>query len=438
MTMRNFELANIDRDAFDALSASHPQGNYQQTSAMGDVRVASGVEVSYVGVLEDGALVAASMLEVHRSRLSTFAEVHDGPLCDLEDAELTRFLFDGLKARARAAGAAQLAITPELPYRGRDTNGRPLPQEGSDEPWPDFVPVEAPAGKSQVAFDNLLACGFVHEGFDTAYNAVPRWRYVKDLTGITNEQELLESYAKHTRRNLRIVEASFVTVERVGRDQLKTFHDVCELSCEKQGFENRPVEYFELLYDHLGDDAEFYIAFIDCAALMASVVEKRDEFAAEIRHLRGPEDEEPRSKKARRKLADVTEKYEGQLKRIERIQAFLDADGERIPAAGALFVRHPREYVYLFSGSNPVYAEYCAATALQHHAMCRCLEEGVTRYNLYGINGVFDDPKDPGRGLLWFKQGFNGYVEEMMGSFTLTVKPVAFAIKRLAHKVLGR
>lgn len=434
--MRNLELKTIGSDEFDAFSFTFAQGNYQQTSRMGDVRVAQGTDVSYLGVFEDGALVAATMLEVYRSALSTFAQIHDGPLCDLADAELTQFLFAEVKKVARAAGAAQLSITPELPYQVRDTNGRPLPEPGGDD-WPAHVPADAPAGKSQAAFDNLLACGFAHEGFDKTYNAVPRWRYVKDLAGIADEQALLASYADHTRRNLRIVNASFVSVERIGRERLQEFHDVCELSCEKQGFENRPVEYFELLYDCLGDVAEFYIAYIDGAALLASVAQKRDAFKAKIDELLGP-DGEPKSRKARRQLPDATEQYEGQLKRIERIEALVGPEGARIPAAGALFVSHPREYVYLFSGSNPACDEYCAATALQHRAMCRCLERGITRYNLYGINGVFDDPEDPGRGLLWFKQGFNGYVEEMMGSFTLPVKPLAFAVKQLAHKVLGR
>ena len=70
--------------------------------------------------------------------------------------------------------------------------------------------------------------------------------------------------------------------------------------------------------------------------------------------------------------------------------------------------------------------------------MCECLERGVKSYNFYGIDGIFDDPNDPGRGLLEFKQGFGGYVQEMMGSFTLPVRPVAYAAKRLAHKILGR
>ncbi len=28
--------------------------------------------------------------------------------------------------------------------------------------------------------------GFIHDGFTIGYTAVPRWRYLKDLTGITD------------------------------------------------------------------------------------------------------------------------------------------------------------------------------------------------------------------------------------------------------------
>ena len=41
-------------------------------------------------------------------------------------------------------------------------------------------------------------------------------------------------------------------------------------------------------------------------------------------------------------------------------------------------------------------------------------------------------------GVLEFKQGFNGYVEELPGEFTLPVSRVRCAVKRIAQKVIGR
>lgn len=441
--MREFSFTELSPQELDAFSASHPQGNFQQTHLMGEVRRKSGVHVSYLGVREGGVLVAAAVLMVHKGRLSSFAEIHDGPLCDFHDKELTSYFFEQIKAYARKEGAAQLSVTPEAPYQIRDGFGHTLPTDGSE--LPEGVPADAPTEPDTVSFETLTACGLVHEGFDQTYNAIPRWRYVKDLRGITTEQQLLATYTKNTRRDVRIAQDSFVTVEQIGRDQLVDYHTLCEISADKQGFDNRPLSYFELLFDTLGDTAEFKVAYIDMPAYLAEWEAKRDSLAATIERLEaqiaGADEGEGQfrsHRKAQRQLNDAREKYQSALKRVDSASAAIAEQGEHIPAAAALFVWHPRECIYLFSGSDQRHAPFCAPTAIQHTMLCECLERGCTRYNFYGINGVFDDPKDPGRGLLEFKQGFVGYVEEMMGSFTLPVKPATYALKQLAHKVLGR
>lgn len=114
------------------------------------------------------------------------------------------------------------------------------------------------------------------------------------------------------------------------------------------------------------------------------------------------------------------------------------ASASLLPAACSLFVEHPNEVVYLFSGSLEEFKPFYASALIQHEAMLRlCVEQGITRYNFYGIDGVFDDPNSEGHGVLEFKQGFNGYVEELPGEFTLPVSRVRCAVKRIAQKVIG-
>lgn len=432
--MRSFTCKDITPDELDAFSAQSPWGNFQQSSGMGRVRESNGIEVSYLGFYEGEKLVAATQLELHRGKLSTFAEVHNGPLIDLADTELTEFVFAELKARAKAAGAAQLEVTPDNVYCYRSSDGQPV-AEGERAA---NVPACAPAGADDAGVEELKRIGFEHDGFVLGYQAVPRWRYVKDLAGIADEKALLATYAKNTKRNVRIAQDNGVRVERIGRDQLPTFHAICQLSCEKQGFENRPLAYFESLYDGLGDDAEFTIAYFDTQAHLKSWEDKRDAFQADIERLEKSLETARTPEKVERKLNDIRKKHEASLKRIETAHAYIEEGGDLIPAAAALFVWHPRECVYLFSGSDPKYAKFYASTAIQHRMMLECLERGVDQYNFYGIDGVFDDPDDPGRGLLEFKQGFGGYVLEMMGSFTLPVKPLTYKAKQLAHKILGR
>ena len=88
--MRAFSLVTLSPEAFDDFSAHHADGNFQQTSAAGRLRAGQGIEVEYLGVQENGTIVAGALFETHHSRLSTFSVVHDGPLCDYRDRELTR------------------------------------------------------------------------------------------------------------------------------------------------------------------------------------------------------------------------------------------------------------------------------------------------------------------------------------------------------------
>lgn len=435
--MRPFTFEEISPAELDAFSATHPQGNFQQSSGTGVRRAKAGIDVSYYGVREAGTLVAATQLEVHPARFAAFAQIHDGPLMDFADAELVTFFCTELAGAARARGAEQLFMTPEVPYAVRSSNGELLPAPDSTEPWPSDVPQDAPTGTADSLIRNITDAGFTHAGLTLGYSDIPRWRYVKDLRQITDEKALLASYQKNTKRNVRIAHESGVYVERIDRDRLGLFHDICELSCEKQGFENMSVAYYESLYDALGDDVNFMIAYIDTRAYLASWEEKRDGFAKDVARFEKLLETSPSPEKVEKKLRDVQGKYEASLKRIEGARAFLDADGEKIPAAAAAFSWHPRECVYLFSGSNPTYAKFYAATAIQHHMMLECITRGVQRYNFYGINGVFDDPDDPGRGLLEFKQGFGGYVEEMLGEFSMVLRPGAHAVKNLARKLLG-
>ena len=84
--------------------------------------------------------------------------------------------------------------------------------------------------------------------------------------------------------------------------------------------------------------------------------------------------------------------------------------GSVIPAACALFVEHRRETVYLTAGALPEYRAYQAPALLVHEGMLRLCVNSTQprRFNMYGITGVFNDPDDEGRGVLEFKQGFNG------------------------------
>ncbi|MBW3092183.1 aminoacyltransferase [Bifidobacterium sp. 82T10] len=433
--MRSFTLATLTPDEFDAFSASHPQGNFQQTSAMGRLRAEQGTEVEYLAVREHGATVTAALFETHRSRLSTFAAVHDGPLCDWHDRELTTYFVSQLRAHAKAKGAAQLEITPETPYRLRGSHGEPL---ASGTPAPASEPADVNPGEPADDIVNLLTgLGFEHGGFTVGYTAVPRWRYLKDLGGIDDESSLLKSYDKRTQWSVKRAASMGVHVRELADDELGVFAAIEQQTAERRSFEYRGEAYFHRFKRAFGDKAHFMVAEIHIAEYVADMQAKRAVLQEKVDRLQARYDERPTTK-IERQLGEETRNLAAADKRLAEAAAFAK-QGDVLPAAASLFVEHPREVIYLFSGSVEEYKPFYASALIQHHAMLHlCVERGVKRYNFYGVDGVFDDPDDEGRGVLEFKQGFNGYVEELTGEFTLPVRPLVYRLKNLAHRLAGR
>ncbi|MEE1296384.1 MAG: aminoacyltransferase [Bifidobacterium sp.] len=412
---------------FDALSAVVPQGNFQQTTEMRDLAANNADATSLVGIVDaHNVPVAGAMVAYTPSRLGETGSVWVGPLADPDDAALLGALTDAIRADAKRHRAMSVSAWPGSVYRRHPSEG--APDGDADE----------------LMMRNFKDLGWQHGGFDVGYGSVVnRWVYVKDLSGFKSAKELLASYAKNTRRNVKIADNSCVEVRRVGRDELGTFHDICELSAGRQGFHNRSLEYAQEVFDAFGDDAHFMVAEIHLDRYLKAWEDKLaaarktiDELGAEEAAL--AESGEALSDKKANRLRTARQNADAAVKRIAKAKEYIAADGTVVPVAAALFIVHPNEMVYLMSGSNDKYAKFYAPTALQHWAMSWCVEHGLDRYNFYGISGYFDDdPSAEGHGVLEFKQGFNGYVEELPGEFTLPVSKGRYALKGLLEKVMG-
>lgn len=284
--MRAFSLVTLSPEAFDDFSAHHADGNFQQTSAAGRLRAGQGIEVEYLGVQENGKIVAGALFETHRSRLSTFSVVHDGPLCDYRDRELTEYFMTQLKQHAKAKGSAQMEIVPEMPYCLHDSHGGELPADQGGAPADDAV-------------ETLKNLGFMHDGFTIGYTAVPRWRYLKDLTGITDEKSLLKSYDKRTQWSVKRAASMGVHVRELGEDELQVFADIEQATAERRNFEYRGEAYFRKFKQAYGSKAHFMVAQIHIGEYIADMESKRDVLQKKVDTLQAKYDEHPTTKTGR-------------------------------------------------------------------------------------------------------------------------------------------
>jgi len=80
----------------------------------------------------------------------------------------------------------------------------------------------------------------------------PKYVFRLNLTGKT-EDELLASFNQKTRYNIRLAIKKGVTTRVGTRDDIKTFYDIMQETGSRDNFFIRSIEYYEKIYDSMGE-----------------------------------------------------------------------------------------------------------------------------------------------------------------------------------------
>ena len=111
-----FKPVTITPEELDACSASHPQGSFQQTTAMMEVARSRVDSFDMVGIRdENGTLVAGCFIAYTRGRFGLEGSVWLGPLCDPHDVPSAVKATTGrISHSARRHGARAVTLSAEF------------------------------------------------------------------------------------------------------------------------------------------------------------------------------------------------------------------------------------------------------------------------------------------------------------------------------------
>ena len=348
------KFTTIDQATFQQFAESSPYRSFMQTSEIAALREKNGWTAYYFGVEEAGKLLAATMAVAKPTFLgkSTFI-TPGGPLLDFANTSLTKFFLNNLRSYAKSHNGYLLQIDPyyEVIERGRDGN---IVERGFNHT------------KATKTLQSL--------GFTLAPNAgQPKYLFILDLENQTTEQ-LFSDMKRNTRNHIRKAEKMGVKVRELSREELHIFKNITESTSMRRHFEDRPLSYYETMYD---------------------LFKPRNEVQ------------------------------------------FLVAEADGIPMSAAMFMTYGEEVIYLFSGSDEKYMkDYNAQYLIQWHMIEYAVKHGFKRYNFYGINGLPKrDSKD--YGIYDFKKGFTsestGRVVELLGAYETSLSPIYYL-----HQLLSK
>ena len=423
----------ITAEEFRDFAKKSPYKSFMQTPEIARYREENGWTVYYLAAKYNKGIKAASMLVAKPTFLgkSTFI-APGGPLLDLEDQPLTEFFIRSLKKYIKSHNGYVLHISPYYELTERDRHGNQI-SDGFNH---------------QSALENLKNLGFV----ELKDASQPRYMYALDINGKTPE-ELMKDFKSNTRGHIRKAEKMGVKIRELKKEELGIFKEITESTSLRRDFEDKPLKYYEEMYD-------LFVPRGEALFLLAEVEAPENALSRSI-NGNGPFTERPspvttgareRSEKDAFLAPPMAETgntpSETVLRRREqeeRSAARNDGPAQAcrgssisasLPLSVAMFMLYGEEVVYLFSGSDEKYMkDYNAQYAIQWHMIKYASEKHFKRYNFYGIHGL---PKEGQTdGVYEFKKGFGGQVIEMIGTYELPIDHKFYQLKNFLKKIKG-
>ena len=367
-----------------------------QTVMMKQRMEKEGIEVNLVGVKKDDKVVAASLIASTGHSFLGYKsyEAYKGFVLDYKDKELVKFMTDETKKYLKNKKALRLFIDPYIPNVSRDMEANIV--EG---------------------IDNRDVANYLHNlGYkDNPDGAQVKWTYCLDLN--KSEDEIFKDF-KSNHKNIinKCINKYKLHVRQLEYDELGIFKECTESTCLRRGFPDKSLEYYQDMYKAFGDQVKYLICTINLDEYLESLEDNNKMLEEKISKL----SDAPANDKKRENFKQEIETNNKNIDYVHELQK--DHDKE-IVLACAMFMTYGDEVVYLFSGSYEEYIKFNGQYLIQWEIIKFAIENKYKRYNFYGIQDVFN-PKGKDRGVYEFKKGFGGYVEELLGSFELSISPV--------------
>lgn len=415
------EFVVASKEDYRGFHKNHKYRNFMNSCEMIRLKQERGSEVEVLGVKDDNEFIA--MCTVFYQPLMKkfhYACIQRGMLIDYRDEEVFNFFIHELKKHVSKKGCVYLHMDPYITNKERDINGDEVGNGFNNE---DIIKI-------------LEDAGFQHQGFTVGNSEKyqPRWTFVLPLKGKTKE-DVLANMHKRTRYNVHKAIHDEVCIKELTTKDLPIYEDIMEHTGERRHFDIRDHKFYKDYLDAYGDKAQLLLAYLD----VTKYISKQKIYQDESRELIAKHEQllnsssEKKCQKCKNIMKAESDKIHTYQSNIEEVLSLKETYGNEIPLSACIFVIEDTEIIYLFGGSYKHLLKYKANYTLQWHMIQMAIERGCSQYNFYGISGDFREEADD-YGIFKFKQGFDGYVEELIGDFILPIKKEHYKLYNLIKK----
>ena len=419
------KLKTISEKEWKKFADKNSEITFYQTKEWANLKSKNNWQAHYLGLEENNKIIAGSLILSKTLPIINKKMFYAprGFLLDYKDKKILKKFTKELKEYAKKEHAIFVKIDPYVEYKERDNNGD-IVENGID---------------NSITVDNLKELGYKHFGFNLMQDTLqPRWMHVIE-TENKNLDDIMKDMESKTRQILRKNEKSGIKTREIEKEELPLFKDIMQHTSDRREFVDRPLSYYESMWDSLHDSGilKILVAEIDFLEFEKNTKEELDTNEKELKD-RIYKKEHDILKMNPKKYEQNNKKNEQEIERLkkqlEKIADYKKEYGNKKLLGGILFLIYGNEVLSLHGGTLDNVMQFQSAYTIHFAGIKYAVEHGYKKYNFYGITGDFRK-ENPLYGLYLFKKSFGGHVVELIGEFDLIISPFWYHTYNLAFNI---
>ncbi len=419
------KLTTITKEEFKEFADANSQITFHQTEEWANLKKKNNWNSHYVGLKNKNKIIAAALLlskELPFIKKNMFYSPR-GFLIDYNNFELLKEFTEQIKKYVKEKNGIFIKIDPYVEYQEHDNDGN-IVENGFN---------------NNICVENLKKLGYKHFGFNLMQDTLqPRWMHVIETKNKTLDDVMNDMESK-TRQILRKNEKCGIKTREITRDELPIFKDIMQHTSDRREFVDRPLSYYENMWDNLYDSGilKILIAEIDFNEYEKNTKVELNDNKNELKD-RINKKEKNLLKMNDKKYEQSNKLNEEAIKRLEKqlekIKELKNEHGEKVVLGGILFLIYGNEVLSLYGGSDAKLMQFQSAYTVHFAGIKYAVENNYAKYNFYGITGDFRK-ENPLYGLFLFKKSFGGHVSELIGEFDYIISPFWYKTYNIAFSL---
>ena len=402
-------VTNISEKEYEKFVSKHKKSHFMQSYYWGEVMKYKNFTPHYVGLKDDGKLVATALLLEKKmfKKLSYFYSPR-GYILDYSNLELLEVFTNELKKYAKSKHAIYIKIDPDIKRHTLDPEGNVI--EGEE---------------NSSLMNKLSSLGYKHKGFNTEFvNEQPRFTFRLNL-----DRDFDTIYAgmhATTRKILNKGNQYNLDVYKGDIDDIKDFYITMEETAERENLACNPIKYYEMFYKILNDHnmSDLFVVKANISKLKEYYKSKIDELDKNIKDL------ETKEFGNKQKTENKIKEYNNEKEKLNKDYELVKDIKEKEVVLSSIITVKYNDKVWTIHGGNTTLLRNLNSNYLLYFTIIKdAYDNGYKVIDFFGTSGNPNPPKDnPIYGIHNFKKRLGGEYTEFIGEYDLIINKFMYRL----------